>query len=222
MAISAAEVHVWRADVEVGHARLEQLRKRLSPDELMRSETFRSDRDNRQFIAARGILRDILARYLNRTPAELRFGYTLRRKPFLTPDSGLRFNLSHSGKLALYAVALDREVGIDVERIEPDSSYDATAERLFSPQCVAGLRAMPAAHKARAFFELWTRHEAYLKARGEGFFTPKGHPCADSSTAEDELRWSMHPLQAGSDYAAAVVAEGTDWRPILFDWQPGR
>jgi 4'-phosphopantetheinyl transferase len=195
--------------VNVSQARLEPLQTWLSPDELSRSDTFRSAEDCRAFIAARGVLREILARYLDRLPQELRFGYGPRGKPFLKPDTGLRFNLSHSGGVALYAVAINREVGIDIELVQPHSEWEEIAQRQFLPHDVSRLRAMPADWRNRGFFELWTRGEAHLKAGGEGFF--------GSSISEQLFCMS---LEVWPGYAAAVAAQGSDWEPKSYDWRP--
>lgn len=212
--ISANEVHIWCAHLDAGPACLEQLQGYISLDEQIRSQTFRSGQDRRRFLAARGILRDILARYANRAPAELEFANGPQGKPFLDLDSGLRFNLSHSHELALYAVALGREVGIDVERVELHLAGDEIAERLFSPQDLSRLRAVPPAQRTRAFFEFWTRREAYLKARGEGFASN------DLSPSAGKPEWSVHSLEAESGYAAALVVQGAEWQPRLYKWQP--
>jgi hypothetical protein len=138
------EIHIWRVELDVSEPELAQLRQTLSSDELARAARFHFERDQRRFTAGRGFLRALLATYLGQPPAALRFSYGVWGKPSLYPSSKLRFNLSHSHDLALYAVSIGRDVGIDVER------FDA---RLGSV----------------SFIEEWTRHEASLKAAGTGF-----------------------------------------------------
>ena len=101
------EVHVWRASCARTAAEIDELRRHLSDDERERAGRFHFARDHDHYTAARAVLRIILGRYLDRPPASLRFKYNSFGKPSLDGGAGgVRFNLSHSGGLALYAVAL--------------------------------------------------------------------------------------------------------------------
>src|SRR5262245_49624616 len=114
------EVHVWRAVLDRTPMRVRSLRQLLAANEQGRADRFRFQKDREHFIVARGLLRIILGRYLNRQPNQLRFGYSQYGKPALSEESGcpgLRFNLSHSHGLALFAVSRGREVGVDIEQI---------------------------------------------------------------------------------------------------------
>src|SRR5262245_16151833 len=105
--LSSPEVHVWRADLDPDSSCLEHLQRSLSIDELQRAARFHFPRDRRRYTVARGVLRDILSRYLGRPPSELRFRYSAYGKPALAgtfADSALRFNVSHSHEVALFAV----------------------------------------------------------------------------------------------------------------------
>jgi 4'-phosphopantetheinyl transferase len=223
------QVDVWRADLELQSPELRLLHETLTPDELDRAARFHLLKDQQRFIAARGVLRDILARYLGRSPTELHFSYASFGKPSLASDcaaDSLRFNLSHSGSIALYAVARQREVGIDLERIEPKFDEDGIAEKFFSRNEVAKLRSLPASARFQAFFNCWTRKEAYVKARGAGLQIPL--ESFDVSLAPDEqaaflsegeFGWSLRALRLDPDYAAAVAVEGDGWRLRLWQWQ---
>ena len=222
------QVDVWRADLELGPQELYRLQQTLSPDELDRIARLHFPKDQQRFIAARGILRDILARYLGRSPAELHFSYTSFGKPSLASDcaaDSLRFNLSHSGSIALYAVTRQREVGIDLERIEPRFAADDIAEKFFSRNEIAAFHFLPASARLRAFFNCWTRKEAYVKARGAGLQIPlesfdvslaPDEPAAFLS--EGEFGWSLRALPLDPEYAAAVAVEGNGWQLRLWHW----
>ena len=170
-----------------------------------------------------------LSHGIGRAPAELHFSYASFGKPSLASDcaaDSLRFNLSHSGDIALYAVARQREVGIDLERIEPKFAGDGIAERLFSRNEVAKLRSLPASARLHAFFNCWTRKEAYVKARGAGLQIPLESfdvsPAPDEQAtflSEGEFGWSLRALLPDSDYAAAIAVEGKDWQLRLWQWQ---
>ena len=228
------EVHVWCARLEMSPEALDRLRATLAPDEHARASRFHFHRDRRQFIAARGILRALLARYLGRDPVELQFRCSPAGKPALARDGaseGLRFNVSHSHGLALYAISEGRNPGVDVERIQPRVAAEPLAERFFSAREVAALRAIPERRRTEAFFACWTRKEAYVKARGEGLAIrldsfevslDAGEGTAQVSVHQappDTTTWSVRALAPAPGYVGAVAAEGRDWPVTLWHWE---
>jgi 4'-phosphopantetheinyl transferase len=169
------DVHVWRATLDKTPSQIQSYLHNLAADEHVRAERFYFERDREHFIAARGVLRAILGGYLHRTPESLSFCYSSHGKPALAGESAedaIRFNVSHSQGVALFAVTRGREVGIDIEHIRFDLEVAEIAERFFSPWEVATLRALPIEAQRQAFFCCWTRKEAYIKARGEGLSLP--------------------------------------------------
>src|SRR5438445_771552 len=106
----------------------------LSADERQRAERFRHERACTHFVAGRATLRRALADYLDRDPQQIHFTYGEHGKPLLTDEAatGLRFNLSHSGELAVLALARNRAVGVDVEQVNPDRATNDIARRFFS------------------------------------------------------------------------------------------
>ncbi|MCA1567210.1 MAG: 4'-phosphopantetheinyl transferase superfamily protein [Acidobacteria bacterium] len=231
--LADGEVHLWRASLAQTPDALRRLHSTLAPDEAAKAARFHFPRDRDHFIAARGLLRRLLGRYLAQPPDSLRFAYGAYGKPSLggaaAAAQDLRFNLSHSHELALYAFARGRELGVDLEHMRPDFAGEDIAERFFSAREVSMLRTLPAEARTPAFFNCWTRKEAYIKARGEGLSHPldafdvsliPGEPAALLGTRGDprELtRWSLHSLDVGEAYAAAVVVQGTDYTLRL--WQ---
>ncbi|HZG52707.1 MAG TPA: 4'-phosphopantetheinyl transferase superfamily protein, partial [Pyrinomonadaceae bacterium] len=173
--LADGEVHLWRASLAQTPDALRRLYSTLAPDESAKAARYHFPRDRDHYIAARGLLRQLLGRYLAQPPHALRFAYGAYGKPSLdgaTAAADLRFNLSHSHELALYAFARGREVGIDIEHIRADFADDDIAARFFSAREVSMLRALPARARTSAFFNCWTRKEAYIKARGEGLSHP--------------------------------------------------
>jgi 4'-phosphopantetheinyl transferase len=227
-------VHVWRVSLEAWAPHVETLRSCLSADETARAARFRFARDYTHFVVARGLLRAMLGAYLGLRPGEVHFRYGPHGKPSLADGlrpARLRFNVTHSGGLALVAVALDREVGVDLEQIRPLPDMEEVARRFFSPVEWDTLRGLPAAEQPGAFFACWTRKEAYIKARGEGLSRrldsfdvslAPGVPAqllAVRGDAEEEQRWSLRDLDAGPGFAAALAAEGQGWH--LQCWHAG-
>jgi 4'-phosphopantetheinyl transferase len=217
------EAHVWRVRLDLDDVTLRGISESLSPDERARAGKFYFRADRERFVAARGALRAILSRYTGLAPRLIRFSYDRYGKPRLNCEPGdglLRFNVSHSKDLALYAVATGREVGVDLEYVRSDFASLEVAEHFFSRREVEALRALPPVERVAAFFDCWTRKEAYIKARGEGLSHPlylftvslaPGQAAALLLTDEDEqeaARWSLFELLPGPDYRAALAVEG--------------
>lgn len=224
------EVHVWRVSLQQTAVPLSALEALLSPAEQQRAHRFHFERDQRRYIVSQGGLRILVGRYLKIGPRQIEFSQGARGKPALaasslTPDAPgeLRFNLSHSYEVALYAFAWNRDLGIDVEHIRPVADTDQIVRRFFAPQEQAVFFALPDDQRLGAFFQCWTRKEAFIKALGEGLYYPldqfvvafaPGEPARlrDITGHPEEIkRWSMQALTPAPDYAAALVVDGQDW-----------
>lgn len=220
LSLSRDEVHVWRAQLNLDTVDMEHARATLSSDERARASRFHFPKDREHFIAARATLRIILARYLNRDPAQLEFCYSPFGKPDLAPSAnpdGIRFNLSHSQGLALYAITRDHDIGVDVEAMRPNFDWEDIANRYFAPKEVEALRLVPVSLRAEASLNCWTRKEAYVKARGEGLSlsldqfevsVAPGEPARLLHTTADPQepsQWSFQHLEPGPNFVAAVA-----------------
>jgi 4'-phosphopantetheinyl transferase len=220
-------VHLWSVDLD--RCPLDDCRRLLAVDECARADRFRFERDRRRFIVARALLRSLLARYLTQDPAELRFAYNAFGKPLLSTRSGVSFNVSHSGRLALLAVAGGDTVGVDVERLRRDFDFRPIARRFFAPREVATLEALPPWERRRAFFACWTRKEAVVKAHGSGLSLPldtfEVSLAPDAPPAvlwtgwnpAEAPRWSLRELEPAAGYLAALAvrADGLWRRPSV-------
>ena len=227
------EIHVWRRDLDQPQSVRQGLIATLAQDEQAKAARFHFDKDRNHYIVARGTLRAILGYYLNMNPAGLRFCYGEYGKPMLAKELGgdsLRFNVSHSDGLALFAATRGRELGIDLERIRAGLSDEHIAERFFSTGEVRVLRQLPKHLQDEAFFNCWTRKEAYIKAKGEGLSMPlcdfevslvPGERAALLSTRRDPQeagRWLIRELFPAPGFVAAIAAEGTDWQLRCLQW----
>ena len=232
--LSRGEVHVWRASLDVPAPRIQARKEILSADELGRVVRFRFRRDRHRYIVARGLLRTILGGYLRIDPIDIRFEYSDFGKPSLparTGQAAIRFNVSHSGGLALYAFTLDRDIGVDLERITSMDDAEVGSMRFFSPQEKVQFQALNPSQKREAFFASWTCKEAYIKAKGHGLSLPldrirvsldlrKPAKLLDITGAPQEAaRWSLRRLTASPGCAAALAVEGHRFR--LACWQVG-
>lgn len=225
------QVDVWRINLDLSPATVKSLESTLLADDAKRADRFRYPIDRKRYIVAHGCLRSILARYLQCKPEELRFNTNKHGKP--TAESyKLEFNLSHSGDYVLIAVAQEHKVGIDVERIRSDMEFESIAHRFFSPNETAELTSMPPEQKTIAFFNCWTRKEAYIKAQGLGLSLPLGsfdvsltpnEPAILRATrpdAEKASHWTLFSLIVAPHYAGALAVEGQGINLRLLDWNP--
>ncbi|MHB0874920.1 MAG: 4'-phosphopantetheinyl transferase family protein [Anaerolineae bacterium] len=230
LSLGPDDVHVWSAEVmPLGLAE----HAVLSADERDHTERFRREADRARFAFAHVLLRDVLSRYLSVAPADLSFAVGEYGKPALSRThhaEWLRFNLTHSRDVVLCAVARGRELGVDVEGVWPDQSYERIAEQFFSPRELARLRQLPATQRPDAFFTCWTLKEAYLKARGEGLsvplnsfdvsFGPGAVPGLRRVAGQpgETARWSFVSFRPAPGYAAALAVEGRDWSLSGYRW----
>jgi 4'-phosphopantetheinyl transferase len=215
------EVHVWRARLDLVAYEEGRLEPLLSADELRRLRSIRSERGRRQYAVCRALLRTLAARYVGTSAASIRFRHGPNGKPQLAGFAALedvRFNLSHSGEVALLVFARGREVGVDVERARPRRRPRRLAARLLSPSEAATPGKL--GDRRVDLYSLWTAKEACLKATGEGLWaSPRSvqvaiGPDGIGSAGEDPRarRWALRELTPASGYAGALAVEGRCWR----------
>lgn len=214
-----SSVHVWMADLHAPGEHLDHYASLLAHDERERAARFHFERHRDHFVAGRGILRTLLALYLDQAPEAVQFSYTDFGKPFLA-KSNLQFNLAHCGNVALFAFCLQDAVGIDVERQRELPDALAIAGRFFSPRESETLRALPPAEQTAAFFRCWTRKEAFIKAVGEGLSYPlaafdvtlapreEARLLAVRGSASEAAQWTLLDLRPAMGYEGALVVKG--------------
>jgi len=198
------------------------LAQTLSPEEHQRVERFSLNEPRREFVFGRVMLRQLLEACLNVEPATLMFGYEQQGKPFLQYPAlgeGLNFNLSHSRSLVAIALARGRKVGVDIEHIHKLHDWRQLAMSIFSLRELCELNSLPEPQQRDAFFNGWTRKEAFLKATGEGLtdalsaievaLAPRKEPEILGLPAGPEApwRWAIRAIPLPPDFAGAVVFE---------------
>jgi 4'-phosphopantetheinyl transferase len=202
--LGAGEVHVWAQALDQPPERVVEFVSVLPAEERARVNRFHFERDRSRYGVARGWLRRTLGSYVGQKADGMEFEYGARGKPRLAPRSvtnPVHFNLAHSGGLALLAVTRVAEVGVDVERVRTLKDAEGIADRFFSKRESAGLKALAAEQQPEAFFNLWTRKEAWLKATGEGI--------AESLSAVEVSFLAGEPAEVVSLFGDA--AAGGDW-----------
>lgn len=215
------EVHLWQVQLDAPALQQTCWEDPLSPDELERARRFHFPRDARRFTTTRGMLRTLLAEYLGARPKEISFEYGPKGKPALAgkhASSGLHFNVSHSEERAFIGMAR-RNLGVDIEHVRDDVRVDEIAQRFFSVAERKALFSLTPEQRARAFFDCWTRKEAFIKAKGDGLFLQldefdvsvvpdePARLLATRPDLEEVKRWQMSATDVGPEYAAAVTVE---------------
>jgi 4'-phosphopantetheinyl transferase len=208
--------------LDVGPEAVRALATLLSDAERQRASRFVFDRDRRRFIVARARLRRLLSARLDVQPESVEFVYRAHGKPALArrfADSDLRFNVSHSDDVVVYAFALGREIGIDVEAIRVIRDADDIAAQFFSSRENDAYLALDPRNKPIGFFNCWTRKEAFIKALGDGLDYPldrfdvslaPGEPAKIlrvEGTSGDDCGWCMESFSPAPGFVAAVASE---------------
>lgn len=232
LSLGEDEVHAWRVSVDASAGDLPSLQAVLSAEEIAKARRFVFERDRTRSLVTHSVLRILCGRYVQTSPSLLHFTLNKYGKPALaSPDLPLQFNLSHSANLVLYAFAWRRHLGVDVEYMRSNINYEELAGFCFSPCEKETLQGLSQEKKHQAFYNCWTRKEAYIKARGMGLSLPldlfdvsllPGEEAALLGSREDPgevQRWSMCQLEPGADYAGALAVEGTDWKLRCWQWQ---
>jgi 4'-phosphopantetheinyl transferase len=215
------QIIVWTLPLTAPDGVVRLFAELLTPAEQARMERFRLDGLRRSFAISRGALRILLGYYSHTSPQAIEFTYGPNGKPSITRPTCIRFNVSHSGNLALLAFTLDCEIGIDLECIRPVPDLRSLAERFFCPEETAELLSIPASQRDRAFFQCWTRKEAYVKGIGQGLALPLDsfrvtlrpeEPVRLVRPADcfDAVGWTITDLTR-PDYAGAVAYRDSDY-----------
>ena len=210
-------VHLWTAQFDRLYAKRAEFESLLADDERKRAKRFISEVVSDNFILARGWLRTVLAQYLEQSPENIIFTYGKRGKPSIQA-SEVHFNLTHSGNVLVLGVIRDREIGVDVEQIHPQPNMALVAHDNFSAKEFTALYELPEAERLQAFYNCWTRKEAYIKAVGDGFalplqdfdvtLKPNELPRFLRIKNDDPAKWSLLHIDTIDDAIGAVCVKG--------------
>jgi 4'-phosphopantetheinyl transferase len=230
-------IHLWAARLDPPQPEVERLHRLLDDEERARAARFRFDKHRRRFIVGRGFQRIVLGDYLGIDAGAIQLSYGPKGKPYLAgPWRGrLHFNLSNSSEMALLGVNVEREIGVDVEKLREVHEMEALAERFFSRREAPVLLALPEERKVEGFFNCWTRKEAYLKAVGTGLSAPLDRfdvtlapgeaprMLALEESAEKAASWSLCHLEPAEGYLGAFAIEVPEiersgWRIESWTW----
>jgi 4'-phosphopantetheinyl transferase len=219
----AGHVIVWIAQVSKAQDSLIFLEPCLDVRDRERAARFRFPEDRARFVLGRGLLRKCLGHYLQQTPETIELAYTDRGRPILPHDETVQFSISHTHDLVAVAVTAGARVGIDLEYVQPQLDLPELAKRICSDEELQTFQALASRETPAAFFRIWTRKEAYLKARGEGITeglqeisvslgseeTGSIKDTRDESAAQT---WRLLTLPVPADYMGSLACDDADKR----------
>lgn len=217
-------IDIWMVQVDRPEVEVRQYAAMLSDDETARSSRFHAARDRNRYIVRHGILRLLLSAYMCCEPPDVEIRIDSKGKPYVTDqpyEPPMQFNISHSAGLAVLAFGRCAGIGVDIERINDFESMRDVAALSFTSTELYELDNAPEADRMGAFYKLWARKEAVLKACGEGLLLPAA--CVDVSSPVDgqrtwitrireaspESEYRLADVAAAPGYAAAVAVAGS-------------
>jgi 4'-phosphopantetheinyl transferase len=191
----------------------------LSPEERERELRFHFERDRKQFVITRALVRSVLSRYAALAPAAWEFTASSHGRPQVVQEAArhLCFNLSHTAGLVVMAVSAAQDMGVDTENVAIRTAPLDVANSFFSTDEVAGLNALPFAQRQQRFFEYWTLKEAWIKARSMGLSIPldqfsmdlgtEGRVSLQTQLVAQPSTWQFFLLSVGNDHVLSACAQ---------------
>jgi 4'-phosphopantetheinyl transferase len=220
------QIHVWTLHLEVENSEFRYYQSLLTNAEIDRANRFTNLEKRQRFIIARASLRKILSLYTHSCVSTLDFEYGPGGKPYLSNNTGINFNLSYSQNIAMVAVSMHRELGIDIQAIAQVAEPESVARLVFSPAEISYLLSLNVHERQMAFCQIWVHKEAYIKTLGTGFSRPThtfsvcpapGNIDAlyhDESNPLAITEWRLIEIKAPTGYCAALAAAGRNWNYI--------
>ena len=223
-------IHLHNIDLDAPGTPWSNCWRLLDREEKFRADRFRSLSLKRQWTTSRAGLRNILASYCGCSSSKIEFTTGEFGKPELSGEikqTGIRFNISHSGHMAVVAVAHEIDIGIDIEYKKRIDDWSSVAERFFSPRENIQIRRLNQSRRIDAFYDCWTRKEALIKATGEGLSARLDEfevsissglhiaVLADRSDEQKYIGWRLDNVNIGRDFAGAVATPVREASQIL-------
>ena len=224
MPICSGEIHLFCISMKQPNSRIQELSRTLSNNEARKKDRLHFAKDRDRYIIRHGALRETLGVYLNKPASDVDIEYTKYGKPIIvetSASSSLQFNLTSSKELALIAVTCMNQIGVDIEYIIDDFPWKDIALSYFSSGEIEQIFSLREESRKRAFFDCWTRKEAYIKASGEGLSNPldrfevsicpgdRAQLLHHDEDPQESSRWSLQAIDIGNQkYTAAFAVEG--------------
>ena len=214
------QVDLWFVDINEHKDRLPHYLSVLNDVEKERASKYRFEKDKNCSIIARGVLRTLLGNYLEKNPKEIKFKLGEFGKPSLNEESNIEFNISHSGNVIVLAFVLNDKIGVDVEHTKRTIEVNSIAKQFFSKEEVTALFSLEESYQKQAFYNCWTRKEAFIKALGSGLSFPLNQFVVSLDSVynaelietkwDDKERenWVLKSFEPVKDYIGAFSVKG--------------
>lgn len=222
-------IHFWYCRFDLDNFRLPYYNTLLSNDEKRKADKFKFLVDQQKYVTFRGILRILLSRYLDKNPEEILFKYGAFGKPDVKTNTALRFNISHSGNMAVFGFVQNYAIGVDIEKIKQDFDPLDLAKSFFSEEEINALSQAKDSVMFQAFYRCWTRKESFIKAVGEGLSYPldsfavtmdndhRAKFLKIDNDQDSKSNWQLHSFVPTQDYIAAITTKGNPKKIEFFD-----
>jgi 4'-phosphopantetheinyl transferase len=234
LVLTPGVAHLWYVFSDrVRDARLlAEYHRIMAPAEAEQQARFYFPEGRHEYLLTRALVRSVLSRYARVAPEAWTFVRNDHGCPRISGPAGappIRFNLSNTRGLIACLVALDRDVGVDVEDTERSSATVEIADRFFSPSEVRALHAQPESNQRARFFEYWTLKEAYIKARGMGLAIPLDQfsfhlddgpeirISFDPRLGDDPGVWQFAQFRPSARHAMAAALRKGDGPPLTIE-----
>lgn len=228
--LNTDQIHVWMVDVPSNKVNEVAFFSLLSKDEKERANRFRFEKDRLIYVTAKAILRKLIGQYLNIDPTNIIFQYYKKGKPYINSKEDLKFNVSHSGDKVLIGFSLQHEMGVDIEYNKRKVKLKEVAKRFFSQTEYEKMVQLPKSQWRTAFFNCWTRKEAFIKAKGGGLsipldqfevtLIPNEKPALQIIRwdQEDVPNWDLQTFDYETDYTGATIVHQPGLEYKWFKW----
>ncbi len=216
--LNRREVHVWSSSLIVDDSRFQFYESCLDEREIARANRYTIEQARRYFVVARGTLKWLLSKYTDTNPTQIRFQLGPKGKPYLhsNDETSLQFNSTDTKHEALFAFCWDAELGIDIELRSRSVRHELIASKKLTPGEFKLYQQCPENIRRQFFLSVWTRKEAYGKAKGFGMYYPmaeielvrslKLEPISISD--QSGLVWQVIQLEPSPKLTACVVTQG--------------
>lgn len=220
LSLQPDHVHVWSVSKKDHEDRLHEYWGILDEIEKDRALKFRFLKDRYCFIIARGVLRKLLGIYLEMAPEQIKFQFGHNGKPYVHHSSNIKFNISHSADTILLGFVHNYCIGVDVEYTKREVDVEKIARLFFSEEEVSALRSLDHAYHTQAFYNCWTRKEAFIKAVGSGLSFPLDQFVVSLDSTKDarlidtkwdkkeKEKWMLQSIEPKEDYIGAISIKG--------------
>ncbi|PKQ44147.1 4'-phosphopantetheinyl transferase family protein [Confluentibacter flavum] len=218
--LSSGMVDVWYIDVNNCKKQIPYYTSLLSTDEKLKADKFKFINDKNIFIVARGVLRVLLAKYLSINPKKVEFKYGDFGKPETINNQSINFNISHSGKMAIFGFTKSHDIGVDIEEIKNNFDVLDIANNFFSKKEIEFLNNFPTEDQTEGFYRCWTRKESFIKAKSIGLSYPldsfsvsiDSHESAELLETQWDIKekhnWTLFSFSPYENYIGAISVKG--------------